>query len=68
MNEARPMWHPLVYDGPANYYPLVDGEAVVWRKDVTGTAPFAVYVPNIANVRKFAILVRMESYEQEGER
>jgi hypothetical protein len=66
MNELKPVKHPLIYNAPGDYYPAIDGDTVVWRKDTTGDAAFAVHVPNIANVRKFATLVRIESYEQEG--
>lgn len=68
MNEAQPVKHPLVYNAPGDYYPVIDGSAVTWRKDTTGTAPFAVHVENIANVRKFATLIRIECYENMEER
>lgn len=68
VNELSPIKHPCVYSGPADYMPIVCGNTVTWRKDTTGTAPFAVHVPNIANVRKFARLVRIECFELGEER
>lgn len=59
------MKSPLVYSGPGVYSPLVTSQGVEWQRNTDGDPFVGVEVPNIANVKKFAQIARIEVPKEE---